>query len=107
MQRRSFLRRSLAAAPVGILAEDLATAAAAAAEPAHRAIWRHFIAPHGLMIALADLEGSVSLPAPEECPAREDPLRQRAAAVERVIAHHTTPDSPAHSSSGWSPPGVS
>lgn len=101
MQRRSFLRRSLATAPIPILAEERATAAA------HRAIWQHFIAPHGLMIALADLEGSVSLPAPEECPAREDPLRQRAAAVERVIAHHTTPDFSTDRSSGWSPPGVS
>ena len=95
MQRRSFLRRSLAAAPIPILAEERATAAA------HRAIWRHFIAPHGLMITLADLEGSASLPAPEECPAREDPLRQH------VIAHHTTPDFSTDRSSGWSPPGVS
>ena len=70
MQCRSFLRRSLVAAPVRILAEDLATAAAAAAEPAHRAIWRHLIPPHGLMIDFTDLDGSVRQLTPEECRAR-------------------------------------
>lgn len=65
MQCRSFLRRSLAAAPVRILAEDRATAATA--ETAHRAIWRPFIAPQGLMIDFTGLDGSVSLSTPEEC----------------------------------------
>ncbi len=49
---------------------DLALCAAdvsAAAESAHREIWRRFIDSHGVMIDFADMDGSVSLPTPEEC----------------------------------------
>ncbi len=40
---------------------------AAAAEQAHTEIWRRFIDPYGVMIDFADLDGSVTLPTPEEC----------------------------------------
>lgn len=37
------------------------------AKQAHDEIWRRFIDAHGIMIDFADLDGSVSLPTPEEC----------------------------------------
>ncbi len=41
--------------------------AAAAAEQAHAEIWRRFIDRHGVMLDFTDLDGSVSVPTPEEC----------------------------------------
>lgn len=41
--------------------------AASAAEQAHAEIWRRFIDRHGVMIDFAAMDGSVSLPTPEEC----------------------------------------
>ncbi len=67
--RRSFLHTSIAGTfgaaflPSTIFAAD----AAKAAEQAHSEIWRRFIDKHGIMIDFTDLDGSVSLPTPEEC----------------------------------------
>ncbi len=64
MNRRTFLAATLVTAAVPHLrAADAATAA----EAAHAEIWRRFIDAHGLMLDFADLDGSVSLPTPEEC----------------------------------------
>lgn len=41
--------------------------AAAAAEQAHAEIWRRFMDRHGVMIDFAAMDGSLSLPTPEEC----------------------------------------
>jgi hypothetical protein len=41
--------------------------AAEAAEQAHAEIWRRFIGPHNVMLDFTMLDGSVSLPTPEEC----------------------------------------
>lgn len=67
--RRTFLRTTLAAtAGAALLPERIFAAdAASAAEQAHTEIWRRFIDKFGLMIDFADLDGSVSLPTPEEC----------------------------------------
>ena len=55
---------------------SLLNAAVNAAEPrsavdsvkqAHTEIWRRFIDQHGIMIDFAALDGSVSLPTPDEC----------------------------------------
>ncbi len=64
MNRRHFLAASLAAATAPRLR---AATAAQASEAAHTEIWRRFIDAHGLMLDFADLDGSVSLPTPEEC----------------------------------------
>lgn len=64
MNRRTFLATSLATA---VLPHLQAADAATAAEAAHAEIWRRFIDAHGLMLDFADLDGSVSLPTPEEC----------------------------------------
>jgi hypothetical protein len=40
---------------------------AAAVEQAHREIWRRFIDPHGVMLDFAALDGTATLPTPEEC----------------------------------------
>jgi len=64
MHRRAFLAATLAtAAAPRLQSADAATAA----EIAHSEIWRRFIDAHGLMLDFADLDGSVSLPTPEEC----------------------------------------
>lgn len=66
--RRAFLHTSLAGTmgaalfPRTILAADTA-----AAGQAHAEIWRRFIDLHGIMIDFTDLDGTVSLPTPEEC----------------------------------------
>ena len=39
----------------------------ASIDKAHSEIWRRFIDKHGIMIDFTDLDGSVSLPTPEEC----------------------------------------
>ena len=63
MNRRSFITTTLAASCAASLrADDSATAAG----QAHREIWRRFIDKYGIMIDFADLDGSVSLPTPEE-----------------------------------------
>lgn len=70
MNRRRFLQTTLAAtAGVALSAEVSGTerTAATAAEQAHAEIWRRFIDRHGVMIDFTDLDGSVSLPTPEEC----------------------------------------
>jgi hypothetical protein len=67
--RRSFLQTTFAVTgiaaflPRTIFAAD----AASAAELAHVEIWRRFIDKNGIMIDFTDLDGSVSLPTPEEC----------------------------------------
>ena len=69
MNRRAFLHTTLAATagtaflPRTIFAAD----AASAAEQAHSEIWRRFVDKYGIMIDFTDLDGSVSLPTPEEC----------------------------------------
>jgi len=64
MNRRAFLAVSLAS---GVAPRLRAATAARASEAAHAEIWRRFIDAHGLMLDFADLDGSVSLPTPEEC----------------------------------------
>lgn len=56
----------LAAICVPARAQDFRTAREAI-EQAHGEIWRRFIDKHGVMIDFTDLDGSVSLPTPEEC----------------------------------------
>lgn len=64
MQRRTFLLTTLAAScATGLRAEDAATRAA----QAHTEIWRRFMDKYGIMIDFADMDGSVSLPTPDEC----------------------------------------
>ena len=41
--------------------------AAAAAEKAHKEIWRRFVDQHGVMLDFAGLDGAVIIPTPEEC----------------------------------------
>ena len=70
MNRRRFLHTTLAAATAPVLLTEVSAAertAATAAEQAHTEIWRRFIDRHGVMIDFTDLDGSVSLPTPEEC----------------------------------------
>jgi len=69
MNRRSFLHTTLASTAVSALTPLSAqsSGAASAAEVAHREIWRRFIDKYGIMIDFADMDGSVSLPTPEEC----------------------------------------
>jgi len=67
--RRAFLRTSLTATAGAafLSSRSFAADAAAAAEQAHAEIWRRFIDKYGIMIDFTDLDGSVSLPTPEEC----------------------------------------
>ena len=70
MNRRTFLTSTLS----GLAALRLTGAsrtdpsgAAAAVEQAHAEIWRRFVDAHGVMIDFTALDGTVSLPTPEEC----------------------------------------
>jgi hypothetical protein len=63
MNRRAFILSTLAAST---LSPALAASTATAAEQAHTEIWRRFIDKFGIMIDFADMDGSVSLPTPEE-----------------------------------------
>jgi hypothetical protein len=69
VNRRTFLHTTLAATagaaffPRKISAADAATGAA----QAHAEIWRRFVDKHGILLDFTDLDGSVSLPTPEEC----------------------------------------
>ncbi len=64
MNRRAFIATTLAASCVRhVEAADTATAA----KQAHTELWRRFIDQHGLTIDFTDLDGSVSIPTPEEC----------------------------------------
>jgi hypothetical protein len=66
--RRIFIASSFAAACAGVAPRIHAEpSAAAGADQAHAEIWRRFIDKHGVMIDFTDLDGSVSLPTPEEC----------------------------------------
>lgn len=70
MNRRAFLASTLTGIASlhftpGRRAEALT--AAAAVDQAHAEIWRRFIDSHGVMIDFTALDGSVSLPTPEEC----------------------------------------
>jgi len=70
MNRRRFLHTTLAATTAPALLPEVSAAertTAAAAEQAHAEIWRRFIDRHGVMIDFAAMDGSVSLPTPEEC----------------------------------------
>lgn len=68
MNRRYFLRTSLATTGIGLFPSSSRSADAAdSAEQAHRELWRRFIDDYGIMIDFTDLDGSVSLPTPEEC----------------------------------------
>lgn len=69
MNRRLFVRTSLASGALGFLPPGFTRAAGAAdaAEQAHAELWRRFIDAHGIMLDFTDLDGSVSLPTPEEC----------------------------------------
>ena len=64
MNRRTFLTVALVASGVNRLC---AAAPSSAVERAHREIWRRFIDGNGIMIDFAAMDGSVSLPTPEEC----------------------------------------
>ncbi|HEY6167223.1 MAG TPA: hypothetical protein VI454_04230 [Verrucomicrobiae bacterium] len=70
MNRRAFITGTAAAATVGpsfLTRARAAQSAETAVEKAHAEIWRRFIDRHGVMIDFTDLDGSVSLPTPEEC----------------------------------------
>ncbi len=69
MNRRTFLRSTIlaTAASAFLPRRSFAADVASAAEQAHAEIWRRFIDRHGVMIDFTDLDGSVSLPTPEEC----------------------------------------
>ena len=64
MNRRTFLALTLLSSGFNRLR---AAAPASAAERAHREIWRRFIDGSGIMIDFTAMDGSVSLPTPEEC----------------------------------------
>ena len=64
MNRRTFIVTTLAASCAPHLG---AADAASAAGQAHAEIWRRFIDKYGIMIDFADMDGSLSLPTPEEC----------------------------------------
>ena len=69
MQRRHFLRTSLAL-PASALTAPLfgqPSPAASSVTTAHAEIWRRFVDKYNVMIDFAALDGSVSLPTPEEC----------------------------------------
>ncbi len=63
MNRRAFITATLAAS---CLRPATAADVSAAADQAHGEIWRRFIDKYGIMIDFADMDGSVSLPTPEE-----------------------------------------
>lgn len=69
VNRRDFLHSTLAATAGAAISprRSFAADAGSAAEQAHAEIWRRFIDRHGVMIDFTDLDGSVSLPTPEEC----------------------------------------
>jgi len=64
MNRRTFLALTLVSSGLTRLR---AASPASGAERAHREIWRRFIDGNGIMIDFAAMDGSVSLPTPEEC----------------------------------------
>lgn len=71
MNRRTFTH-SVAAGAIGSIFLTRSTHAAertvtTAAEQAHSEIWRRFIDVQGIMLDFTDLNGTVSLPTPEEC----------------------------------------
>ncbi len=65
VNRRTFITTALASSSCVINAG--ATTAAIAVEQAHAEIWRRFIDKYNIMIDFTDLDGSVSIPTPEEC----------------------------------------
>ncbi len=70
MNRRRFLRQSAACAltaPALLRAAPSLEAAQASAELAHAELWRRFVDAHDVLLDFTDLDGSVSLPTPEEC----------------------------------------
>lgn len=69
MKRRHFLRTTALAVATGpgLLHQTQAADAATAVAKAHAEIWRRFIDKYNIMIDFAALDGSVSLPTPEEC----------------------------------------
>lgn len=67
MNRRTFAQSSLATLGAALWpVHSRAASAASAVEQAHAEIWRRFIDNFGIMIDFTDLDGSVSLPTPEE-----------------------------------------
>jgi hypothetical protein len=70
MNRRAFLQTSSAfalSAPAVLRAAPTMDAARASAELVHAELWRRFVDKHDVLLDFADLDGSVSLPTPEEC----------------------------------------
>ena len=70
MNRRRFIGSTLggiASLRLAISSRAEASAVAAAVNQAHAEIWRRFIVAHGVMIDFTALDGSVSLPTPDEC----------------------------------------
>lgn len=69
MKRRTFLGTTVAATAGAVLSSRncLAADATTAIAQAHAELWRRFIDRHGVMMDFTDLDGSVSLPTPEEC----------------------------------------
>lgn len=69
MQRREFLRSTVALSLGTLLSPRLvhAAEAAQAVEQAHAEIWRRFVDKSGFLLDFTDLAGHVELPTPEEC----------------------------------------
>lgn len=67
LSRRTLLKQGLAASLSAACLPAYSQTAEAAVEQAHTEIWRRFIDKYHIMIDFADMDGSVSLPTPEEC----------------------------------------
>ncbi len=70
LNRRRFLAASALLAaqfPATLRAASATDAARIAAELAHAELWRRFVDKHDVLLDFAELDGSVSLPTPEEC----------------------------------------
>ena len=68
--RRSFLKRTAVftlTTPALLRAADTAEAARLAVELVHKELWRRFVDKHDVLLDFTGLDGTVSLPTPEEC----------------------------------------
>src|SRR5689334_18043968 len=68
MNRRLFIRTGLSLAGCAAVSSGgLGAESASALDTAHAEIWRRFIDKRGVMLDFTDLNGSVSVPTPQEC----------------------------------------
>lgn len=71
LSRRQFLHRTsslaVASSCLNVARATSADTAKASAELAHAELWRRFVDKHDVLLDFVDLDGSVSLPTPEEC----------------------------------------